>query len=118
LIILLAAYVVAPALHDGEPNRLTPSFRVLPPLPADVLAEALRHKVLTFLCAEGRLDPQLAERMLLNHIPDKYEHLPLTYHPGAVKGIDILFAGHTDAGTPEPVVHPETRHVRDYSSAW
>ena len=27
---------------------------------------------------------------------------------GAVAGIDILFAGHADAGTPEPVVHPET----------
>ena len=27
---------------------------------------------------------------------------------GAVKGIDVLFSGHADAGTPEPVVHPET----------
>ena len=27
---------------------------------------------------------------------------------GAVEGIDVLFAGHADAGTPEPVVHPET----------
>jgi 5'-nucleotidase/UDP-sugar diphosphatase len=27
---------------------------------------------------------------------------------GAVEGIDILFAGHADAGTPEPVVHPQT----------
>ncbi len=27
---------------------------------------------------------------------------------GAVEGIDILFAGHADAGTPKPVVHPET----------
>jgi 5'-nucleotidase/UDP-sugar diphosphatase len=27
---------------------------------------------------------------------------------GAVTGIDVLFAGHADAGTPEPVVHPET----------
>lgn len=27
---------------------------------------------------------------------------------GAVEGIDILLAGHADAGTPEPVVHPET----------
>lgn len=27
---------------------------------------------------------------------------------GAVKGIDILLAGHADAGTPEPVVHPQT----------
>jgi 2',3'-cyclic-nucleotide 2'-phosphodiesterase (5'-nucleotidase family) len=27
---------------------------------------------------------------------------------GAVKGVDVLFAGHADAGTPEPVVHPET----------
>ena len=27
---------------------------------------------------------------------------------GAVQGIDVLFAGHADAGTPEPVVHPDT----------
>jgi len=27
---------------------------------------------------------------------------------GAVSGVDVLFAGHADAGTPEPVVHPET----------
>lgn len=27
---------------------------------------------------------------------------------GAVHGVDVLFAGHADAGTPEPVIHPET----------
>lgn len=27
---------------------------------------------------------------------------------GAVTGVDVLLAGHADAGTPEPVVHPET----------
>ena len=27
---------------------------------------------------------------------------------GAVEGVDVLFGGHADAGTPEPVVHPET----------
>lgn len=27
---------------------------------------------------------------------------------GAVEGIDVLLAGHADAGTPKPVVHPET----------
>ncbi len=27
---------------------------------------------------------------------------------GAVKGIDVLFGGHADAGTEEPVVHPDT----------
>ena len=27
---------------------------------------------------------------------------------GAVRGIDVLLAGHADAGTPKPVVHPET----------
>ncbi len=26
---------------------------------------------------------------------------------GAIKGIDVIFAGHTDAGTREPIVHPE-----------
>lgn len=27
---------------------------------------------------------------------------------GAVTGVDVLFAGHADAGTPEPIVHPVT----------
>ena len=27
---------------------------------------------------------------------------------GAVEGIDVLFGGHSDAGTPEPFVHPDT----------
>lgn len=27
---------------------------------------------------------------------------------GAVTGVDVLFAGHADAGTPKPVVHPKT----------
>lgn len=27
---------------------------------------------------------------------------------GAVTGVDVLFAGHADAGTPEPIVHEET----------
>lgn len=27
---------------------------------------------------------------------------------GAVAGVDVLFAGHADAGTPEPVIHPES----------
>ncbi|MEO1028293.1 MAG: bifunctional UDP-sugar hydrolase/5'-nucleotidase [Pseudomonadota bacterium] len=27
---------------------------------------------------------------------------------GAVKGIDVIFGGHSDAGTPDPFVHPET----------
>lgn len=27
---------------------------------------------------------------------------------GAVKGLDVLFGGHADAGTEEPVVHPQT----------
>ncbi len=27
---------------------------------------------------------------------------------GAVTGVDVLFAGHADAGTPEPIVHPDT----------
>ena len=32
------------------------AFRVLPPLPEAALREALRHKVLDFLCSEGVLD--------------------------------------------------------------
>jgi hypothetical protein len=36
---------------------------VLPPLPEAELCEALRHKVLDFLCAERVLDAGLADRM-------------------------------------------------------
>lgn len=42
----------------------TGTFRVLPPLPEAALREALRHKLLDFLCTEGVLDAGLAERML------------------------------------------------------
>ena len=28
--------------------------------------------------------------------------------PALVEGIDVILSGHADAGTPEPVVHPET----------
>jgi hypothetical protein len=51
----------------------------LPPLPEAALREALRHNVLHFLCSEGVLDTGLAERMLMNHIPGKYEHLVRYY---------------------------------------
>lgn len=27
---------------------------------------------------------------------------------GAVRGVDVMFSGHADAGTPEPVIHPTT----------
>ena len=40
------------------------TFRVLPPQPEDTLCEALRHKLLAYLCTEGMLAADLAERML------------------------------------------------------
>jgi hypothetical protein len=36
----------------------------LPPLPEALLREALRHKLLDFLCTDGVLDAELAQRML------------------------------------------------------
>ena len=39
------------------------TFRVLPPLPEAELCQALRHKALDFLCAEGVLDAGLADRI-------------------------------------------------------
>jgi hypothetical protein len=39
------------------------TFQVLPPLPEDTLCQALRRKLLDFLCAEGVLNTGLAERM-------------------------------------------------------
>ncbi|MDP6673822.1 MAG: transposase [Gammaproteobacteria bacterium] len=50
------------------------TFRVLPPLASDVLTEALRHKVLACLCAEGRLDPDMVGRML------KWRHSGFSVH--------------------------------------
>ncbi len=44
------------------------TFRVLPPLLTDALTDALRHKVLTFLYAEGHLDPELAARDQVDHL--------------------------------------------------
>ncbi len=41
------------------------SFRVLPPIPEDALREALRHRILDFLCDNAGLDSKLAERMRL-----------------------------------------------------
>ena len=40
------------------------TFRELPPLPEAALREALRHKLLDFLCTVGVLDAELAQRML------------------------------------------------------
>jgi len=45
------------------------TFRVLPPLPEALLREALRHKLLDFLCTEGVLDAELAQRMLKENRP-------------------------------------------------
>ena len=50
------------------------SFRVLPPIPEQALAEALRHQVLDFLCAEAGFDPRLAERMR------QWEHSGFSVH--------------------------------------
>jgi len=33
------------------------------------------------------------------------------YLAGAVTGVDVLFAGHADAGTPEPIVHEKTSTI-------
>jgi hypothetical protein len=62
------------------------TFRVLPPLPADVLAEALGHKVLALLCAEGRLDPELAGRMC------QWRHSGFSVHN------QVRVKAHDDAG--------------------
>ena len=40
------------------------TFRVLPPVSEQTLCQALRLKLLDFLCAEGVLDAGLARRML------------------------------------------------------
>ena len=43
------------------------TFRVLPPVSEQTLCQALRLKVLDFLCAEGVLNAGLAQRMLKWH---------------------------------------------------
>ena len=50
------------------------TFRVLPPLPEALLREALRHKLLDFLCTEGVLAAGLAHSML------KWHHAGFSVH--------------------------------------
>ena len=50
------------------------SFRVLPPIPEDVLPKGLRHRLLEFLCNEAGFDPELAQRMR------KWQHSGFSVH--------------------------------------
>ena len=52
------------------------TFRVLPRLPEDTLCEALRHKLLSFLCTEGMLAAKLADRVL------QWRHSGFSVHNG------------------------------------
>ena len=55
-----------PHIHAlGADGVFLPSgtFRLLPPLPEEALCQALRHQVLDFLCNEGVLNADLADRM-------------------------------------------------------
>jgi len=107
----------------GGRRRFYPagSFRGLPPIPAAALAEALRHRVLAFLCAKAGFDLKLAARMR------KWQHSGCSIHnPIRVKANDAegrqqlarylirsLFAleqmtydSTTRMGEPEQEIHP------------
>ncbi len=94
-------------------SAIIPSF--IAPLDVTVPAEAvqrsvdeLRHDVdlIVLLTHQGKTAPMQTDAESDPRLQrDIDADLNLA---GAVTGIDVLFAGHADAGTPEPVVHPET----------
>ena len=94
-------------------SAIIPSF--IAPLDVTVPAEAvqrsvdeLRHDVdlIVLLTHQGKTAPMQTDA---ESDPRLQRDIDADlYLAGAVTGVDVLFAGHADAGTPEPVVHPET----------
>ena len=82
---------------------------VYPPGPiVTKLVQKLRPQVdlLVLLTHQGKTAPmQTDDSARLDIQRDIAEDLALA---GVVAGIDVLFAGHADAGTRKPIVHPET----------
>ena len=80
-------------------------------LPADAVRKsvaALRDQVdlIVLLTHQGKTAPMQTDAEIDPRLQrDIDAEIALA---GAVEGIDVLFAAHADAGTPEPVVHPDT----------
>jgi 2',3'-cyclic-nucleotide 2'-phosphodiesterase (5'-nucleotidase family) len=94
-------------------TAIIPSFIA----PLDVIdpAEAVRRSVeelrrdvdlIVLLTHQGKTAPMQTDAEI---DPKLQRDIDADYRlAGAVEGIDVLFAGHADAGTPEPVVHEKT----------
>ena len=94
-------------------SAIIPSF--IAPLDVTVPAEAVQRSVdelrddvdlIVLLTHQGKTAPMQTDA---ESDPRLQRDIDADiYLAGAVTGVDVLFAGHADAGTPEPVVHPET----------
>jgi len=94
-------------------SAIIPSF--IAPLDVTVPAEAVQRSVdelrddvdlIVLLTHQGKTAPMQTDAESDPRLQRDIDADVLL--AGTVKGVDVLFAGHADAGTPEPVVHPET----------
>ena len=94
-------------------SAIIPSF--IAPLDVSVPAEAVQRSVnelrdevdfIVLLTHQGKTAPMQTDA---ESDPRLQRDIDADINlAGAVTGVDVLFAGHADAGTPEPVVHPDT----------
>jgi len=94
-------------------TAIIPSF--IAPLDVREPAQAVQHSVdelrddvdlIVLLTHQGKTAPMQTDA---ESDPRLQRDIDADIHlAGAVTGVDVLFAGHADAGTPEPVIHPET----------
>ena len=105
-------------------TAIIPSF--IAPLDVTDPAEAVRRSVkeirddvdlVVLLTHQGKTAPMQTDAEV---DPRLQRDIDADYRlAGEVEGIDVLFAGHADAGTPEPVVHEKTgtRIMQTYGQA-
>lgn len=105
-------------------TAIIPSF--IAPLDVTDPAEAVRRSVneirddvdfIVLLTHQGKTAPMQTDAEI---DPRLQRDIDADYRlAGAVEGIDVLLAGHADAGTPEPVIHEKTgtRIMQTYGQA-
>ncbi len=94
-------------------TAIIPSF--IAPLDVTVPADAVQRSVdelrdevdiIVLLTHQGKTAPMQTDA---ESDPRLQRDIDADIHlTGAVTGVDVLFAGHADAGTPAPIVHPDT----------
>ncbi|MGB5688554.1 MAG: bifunctional UDP-sugar hydrolase/5'-nucleotidase [Woeseiaceae bacterium] len=94
-------------------TAIIPSF--IAPLDVTVPADAVQRSVdelreevdiIVLLTHQGKTAPMQTDA---ESDPRLQRDIDADIHlAGAVTGVDVLFAGHADAGTPAPIVHPDT----------